>query len=109
MAISDKIQELAERVTNEANTNPPSQTAQTLHELATKAIIGGIEDWVAYMKLFADPANPAELARLIPTADDPDDKRAERQTARAYLVANGMCTDETTGTLQMSVTKKLDL
>ena len=108
MAISDKIQEMAEKVKDES-VNGPSQTAKTLHGLATKAILGGIDDWVNYMKLFADPNNPAELARLVPTADDPDDKRAERQTARAYLVANGMCTDETTGTLQMRVTKDLDI
>jgi len=106
MAISDKIQEYAERVQNEA---PNSATAQMLHGLAMKAILGGTEDWVNYMKLFADSDVPAELARLVPTAEDPEDKRADRQEARAYLVANGMCTDETTGTLQMRVTKRLDV
>jgi hypothetical protein len=108
MAISDKIQEIAEKVTDEVNANPggKSPTAQNLHQLATKAILGGIENWVNYMSLFADPANPLELARLIPTDGTTDDVR---QTARAYLVANGMCTEATTGNLQMRVNKDLDL
>ncbi len=108
MAISDKIQATAEKVKDEKSTSPNgiSQTAQTLHQLATKAILGGIGDWVNYMKLFADPNNPDELARLIPTDGTTDDVR---QTARAYLAANGMCTEATTGNLQMQVTKRLDL
>ena len=103
MAISDKIQAMAEAVVDEG---APSKTAQELHGLATKAILGGATDWVNYMSLFADPANPLELARLIPTDGTTDDKR---QTARAYLVANGMCTDATTPNLQMRVNKDLDL
>ena len=108
MAISDKIQEIAEKVTDEVNANPggQSQTAQNLHQLATKAILGGTTDWVNYMSLFADPNNPLELARLIPTDGTTDEKR---QTARAYLVANGMCTEATTGNIQMRVNKDLDL
>lgn len=108
MAISDKIQEIAEKVTDEVNGNPGGQspTAQNLHQLATKAILGGATDWVKYMSLFADPNNPLELARLVPTDGTTDDKR---QTARAYLVANGMCTEATTGNLQMRVNKDLDL
>lgn len=108
MAISDKIQEIAEAVTNEAHANPGGQspTAQNLHQLAMKAILGGATDWVNYMKLFADAGNPGELARLIPTDGTTDD---ERQTARAYLVANGMCTEATTGSLRMKVTNQLNL
>ena len=106
MAISDKIQEKAETITDEVNATGKSQTAWDLHQLATKAILGGATDWVNYMSLFADPANPLELARLIPTDGTTDDKR---QTARAYLVANGMCTDATTPNLQMRVNKDLDL
>ena len=109
MAISDKIQQIAERITDEVNGNPggESPTAQNLHQLATKAILGGngTDDWVNYMKMFA-AANSAELARLIPTDGTTD---VTRQTARAYLVANGMCTEATTGNLQMRVTKDLNL
>jgi len=106
MAISDNIQVIAERVADEVQNNPPSQTAKDLHDLATKAILGGIEDWVNYVKLFADPNIPAELARLIPTDGTTDDKH---QAARAYLAANGMCTDLTTPNLMMRVTVDLDL
>lgn len=108
MAISDKIQELAEKVSDEVNDNPggKSPTAQNLHELAVKAILGGATDWVNYMSLFADANNPLELARLIPTDGTTDDKR---QTARAYLVANGMCMEATTPNMLMRVNKDLDL
>lgn len=112
MAISDTIQAIAEQVDKEANDpNIPlgpdkvrSATARKLHKLATAAILGGPEDWVAYMKQFA--TTDAELARLIPTDGDTDD---ERRTARAYLVANGMCTDTSTGNLAMKVGKTLNL
>ncbi|HJZ80570.1 MAG TPA: hypothetical protein VKD91_09495 [Pyrinomonadaceae bacterium] len=108
MAISERIQRIAETIADEVRNSPgnPSPTAQNLHQLATKAILGGIEDWVNYMKLFADPNNPAELARLIPTDGTTDEAR---QTARAYLAANGMCTEQTTENLQMRVTNNLDL
>jgi hypothetical protein len=106
MAISDKIQAKAQTITDEVKATGNSQTAWDLHDLATKAILGGATDWVNYMSQFADPNNPLELARLIPTDGTTDDTR---QTARAYLVANGMCTEATTGNLLMRVNKELDL
>jgi hypothetical protein len=108
MAISDKIQQTAEAIDAEINASPDgkSDTAQKLHQRATKAIIGGIEDWVNYMSFFADPTKPAELARLIPTDGTTGE---DLQVARAYLVANGMCTEATTRNLQMRVTKQLDV
>ena len=109
MSISAKIQLMAETVRDERDGSATgiSPTARNLHRLATNAILGGIEDWVNYMKLFAD--NSDELARLIPYQDDDPAHQEERRTARAYLVANGMCTEATTGNLLMQVTQKLDV
>jgi len=109
MSIRDNIQEVSERVADEKLNNPPSQTALLLHKLATNAILGGTEDWVNYMKMFAK--TPDELARLIPTYPDPDDE-AERETlrsARAYLAANGMCTEMTTEHTDLRVTDTLNV
>jgi hypothetical protein len=106
MAISDKIKDLAKKVKDESAATGVSQTAQDLQKNATRAIVGGIDDWVTYMKMFADPNNPLELARLIPTDGTTDDTR---QIARAYLVRNGMCTETTTGMLLDNVELKLDL
>ena len=107
MAISDNIRAKANAVRDEkaASENEVSATAQDLHAKATKAIVGGVADWVAYMQLFADPNDPAQLARLIPTDGTDDD---DRQSARAYLVRNGMCTEETTEMLTDHVTTTLD-
>ena len=69
------------------------------------AILGGPADWANYMKFFAK--TDAELARLIPT-DGGNDTDVQR-SARAYLVANGMCTDDTTTRTQMGVAKALDV
>ena len=108
MAISENIQVITERISDEINNSPDghSDTAWTVHGLAMNAILGGIEDWVNYMKMFAN--SPAELARLIPTEIDPEDKVEERRSARAYLAANGMCTEATTPNMQMRVTTDLD-
>ena len=108
MAISDNIQAKAEAIDNERINNPngPFPIAREVQTKATKAILGGIGDWVDYVRLFADPASPAELARLVPTDGTTDDVR---QLARAYLAANGMCGETTTGNLKNNVTVKLDL
>lgn len=106
MAISDNIKAKAKAVQDEADATGVSKTAQELHDKAMKAIVGGVADWVAYMQLFADPADPAQLARLIPTDGTTDDVR---QTARAYLVRNGMCTEDTTHMTLDHVEDKLDI
>jgi len=105
MAISDNIAAKAKQVKDEVAASPTgaSQLAQLLQKKATKAIVGGIDDWIGYMEIFA--TNPAELARLIPTDGTNDDLH---QVARAYLVRNGMCTETTTGMLLDNVEKKLD-
>jgi hypothetical protein len=110
MAISDNVRDIAETIDDEVHTNEPdadgirSPTAKRLHGLAMAAILGGSEDWVAYMNEFAK--TPTEMARLVPTDGSISPKQ---RAARAYLVANGMCTDETTPHTQMHVDKDLDI
>lgn len=96
----DKIQE--ER---EASGNGSSATANHIQEMAVKAIMGGPADWVEYMRIYALPDKPEQLARLIPTDGTNDD---DRQKARAYLVANGTCGAGTTGRLIENVTDALN-
>jgi hypothetical protein len=109
MAISDNVREITDRIDHEVNNNPPgpdgirSDTARKVHGLAMNAILGGMEDRVKYMMLYAKTID--ELARLIPTDGSNSD---EQRAARAYLVANGMCTDDTTPHTQMGVGKVLD-
>lgn len=109
MSIRENIQEISERVADERDNNPPSQTALHLHKLATNAILGGPEDWVNYMKYFAK--TPEELARLIPLEPDPEDpvEREKLRSARAYLAANGMCTEMTTPHTDLRVTDDLNV
>lgn len=108
MAISDNVQAKAEAIDDERLNNPggPFPIAQEVQQKAISAILGGTVEWIEYVRLFADPANPAELARLIPTDGTHNDP--VRREARAYLAANGMCGETTTGTLMNNVTVKLD-
>jgi len=91
MAIDDNIKEVKEKMRQERiakNNNPAVATpfSDDVQAKATKAILGGIADYVEYMRLFAK--TDAELARLIPTDGT---TQPERQLARAYLVRNGIC------------------
>jgi len=91
MSIRDNIERVQNKILAEVTGDFPQGNGPIggdVHRKAVKAITGGAADWVEYMKLFADPANPAELARLIPTDDTTGD---DHQEARAYLVRNGVC------------------
>lgn len=105
MAISENIQRKAEAIDDErmANPNGPFPIAAEVQTKATNAILGGPEDWVEYVKMFADPGNPEELARLMPT------ENYQLRQPLAYLAANGMCGETTTGNLMNNVTVELDL
>ncbi len=110
MTIRANIQAKVDQITQELAQNPAhpvSPTAQELQLAAMKAMTGGVDGWVAYMKMFADANNPAELARLIPTDGSHDDD--DLQVARAYLVRNGMCTETTTTDLLDNVTNVLNV
>jgi hypothetical protein len=108
MAISDnikaKVQKIKQEMTDSGGT---SQTAQDLQTKATNAILGGGADYVIYMQMFAgDPVDTALLAKLIPT--DPNLNDQPRRVARAYLLRNGMCGEQTTLLLGDNVTVVLD-
>ena len=54
----------------------------------------GTSEWSDYMGLFS--TSPTELARLLPT--DGTDTEEDMRQARTYLVGNGTCGADTTGT-----------
>jgi hypothetical protein len=84
---------------------PNSPTADRLKGKAIAAILGGTNEWVAYMKEFAK--TPAELARLIPT--DGSEADMAKNNARAYLIANAPCGVITVTGLDQNVTDILDI
>jgi hypothetical protein len=108
MAISDNIDaKMAaieeERLANEADPTLPTPISKEVAAKAIKAILGGTQDWIAYVSLFK--ATDAELARLVPTDGTTDD---DRQEARAYLARNGVCGMGTGRHLKDNVTVRLD-
>lgn len=111
MAISDNIDAKVnairqERLAFEASPDPKPDTpvSTEVEQKATSAILGGTQDWVAYVSLFA--TNATELAKLIPTDGSSEDPKKKK--ARAYLAANGMCGMTTGDNLKNSVTIDLD-
>ena len=93
MTIRANIEERIVQMQKEVEELGPTggEISQRVKQGAISAILGGAADWVAYMNIFAK--TPEELARLIPidgTEDDP-----EKREARAYLVANAVCTPGT--------------
>lgn len=83
--------------------------SREVQEMAVEAILGGMSSpqCRAYMSLFADPAKPQQLQRLMAedgTANDPAKRRA-----RAYLVSNGPCGTDTVTTFENGVSDALDI
>ena len=113
--ISDNITAKAlaiheEALAFEAGEIDATPIATEVREKAQEAILNGhqgdpkSEPWITYMSLFA--TSDVELNRLIPTDGSSD---PVRQKARAYLVANGMCSMGTTRNLPNNVGNRLDL
>ena len=111
MAISDNITNKALAIHNEflefqAGNIQDTPIATEVRTKSTAAILEGnqSEAWVSYMELFAQ--SPQELDHLVPR-----DKTTstDLQKARAYLVANGMCSLGTTRTLLNNVGNRLDI
>jgi hypothetical protein len=82
--------------------------AMEIQAKSVEAIIGGAdsEAWVEYMKIFASPDDPQQLARLIPT--DHTENDPEKRLARAYIVGNGPCGPITLTKLDFTVNDTLD-
>jgi hypothetical protein len=120
MSIAGKIQLVINQILVERGTTGTSDTAHKVRDKAVAAIIAGqrtaagdiTPEWWEYMNYLLTatdpqtPADPAELARLLPTDGTTD---ADRQKERAYAAANGMCGSTTTDTLlDGNVTATLD-
>lgn len=83
--------------------------SREVQDKAIEAILGGMNsaECRAYMSLFADPAKPQQLQRLMAedgTVDDPSKRRA-----RAYLLSNGPCGTDTVTTFENGVSDALDV
>jgi hypothetical protein len=91
MAISNNIQEIEDKITNEfGSSNTP--TGNEVREKAVAAIFEGAnsKEWKNYMQLFAKTND--ELAKLMPEPNPNSDREITgRNLARAYLVGNGNC------------------
>ena len=91
MAIDDNIQRIidlmeAETIALQQDPAAPTPVSTDVQSKAIAAIHGGVEQYVAYMRIFA--TNDEELAQLLPLENPVDPNRRE---ARAYLVRNGTC------------------
>jgi len=94
MPIKDKIKEVRKKMLLEVGeANRP--TCDKVSSMGLLAIHNGKDsaEWEAYMKLFVEPNNEAQLKRLL--AKDGTENDAEMNRARAYLVADGPCTPDT--------------
>jgi hypothetical protein len=80
--------------------------ATEVADKSKQAILHGrpSEAWTSYMSLFS--TSDEELARLIPT--DGTDSDPVMEKARAYLVANGICSMGTGTNLPNNVGNKFD-
>ena len=115
--ISDNITAKAAAINDEAvafsdGKIDDTPIAKEVDAKATQAILEGqgilpdkpTQAWRDYMSLFS--TSPEELDRLIPKDGTTDEVR---QKARAYLVANGICSMGTTKFLANNVGTKLNL
>jgi len=110
MAISNNIDAIVATIIEEQDAwdddhNTPTPVSDDVEQKATKAILGGVQDWVTYVSLFSSSA--AELARLMPTTGTTA-AELELNKVRGYLAADGMCGMGTGRHLKDRVTTKLD-
>ena len=106
MTIRQNIQKVIEDLQKDREQNPPDggQFSKDFKEAAISAVLGGSEDYLAYMRRFGN--TPGEIARLIPTDGTHND--SVKREARAYLVSNGVCAPGTATGLLNEVLDKLD-
>lgn len=111
MTISERIQATIdtiteERLAREADPNAPTPTSDAVGNGAMAAVFGGRESpaWRTYMGIFGKTAE--EMNRLVPPQPDLD---PDRETARVYLVRNGVCGMSTGQSLGDNVGARLDV
>ncbi|HEX8283790.1 MAG TPA: hypothetical protein VF588_10570 [Pyrinomonadaceae bacterium] len=125
MNIKGSLQNVINKIVDE-RTNGKADTAHAVGVKAVQAILKGQRDaagiitpeWQEFMNFLLiaaqpegtppnTPADPIQLARLLPTDGTTDDVR---QRERAYIIANGICGTPTTDTmLDGNVTAVLDI
>jgi hypothetical protein len=110
MPVSTNIVRVMETIDSETEARRQNPTAPTpvstdVQNKAKAAIFAGRPSnaWTDYMTLFT-AGNTTDLARLTATTDTD----ADREKARVYLVSNGVCGINTTGSLIKNVTTRLD-
>ena len=104
MTIRENVASVAARIKAEG---AAGQFTKDVKAKALSAILGGSKEWVEYMRLFAAPDKPQQLARLIPTDSSGQDDGMN--LTRAYLVAAGPCTPDTVDNMENAVTGQLDI
>ena len=94
MSIKDNIKEVRKKMLLEVG-EPNRPTCDDVSRMGLAAIHNGKNsaEWEAYMKLFVEVGNDAQLNRLL--AKDGTENEPDMNRARAYLVADGPCTPDT--------------
>lgn len=106
MTIRANIEKVRDDLEADRLAHPPhgGEFSKNFKEAAISAVLGGVEDWIAYMSKFSQ--TPGQIARLIPTDGTHNDQ--DKREARAYLVANGVCAPGTATGLINNVLDRLD-
>jgi hypothetical protein len=80
-----------------------------VQDKAVEGILNGMSSpqCRTYMEMFADPAKPQQLARLM--AEDGTEADPAKRRARAYLLSNGPCGTDTVTTFENGVSDALDV
>lgn len=106
MTIRANIQKVIDDLEADRIAHPPNggDFSKNFKEAAISAVLGGVDDYAAYMRRFAQ--TPGQIARLIPT--DGSHTNPDNREARAYLVSNGVCAPATATGLLNNVLDRLD-
>lgn len=106
MTIRANIEKVIADLEADRIANPPhgGDFSKIFKEAAISAVLGGVEDYIVYMKRFSQ--TPGQIARLIPTDGTHNDQ--DKREARAYLVSNGVCAPATATGLINNVLDRLD-
>lgn len=101
--ISEEIKKKEDLINQEFEDQTSSRpTGNEIAKKSVAAILGGPAEWIDYMNLFAG-GDPANLAKLMPELNPTSDSDiANKNRARAYLVANGVCGGESPAGVPLS-------
>lgn len=108
MTIRKNIKEVRKKILAEVVEEDKPFTRE-VQDKAVEAILAGMSSpqCRTYMSLFADPAKPQQIARLM--AEDGTEADPAKRRARAYLVSNGPCGTDTVTNFENGVSDALDV